>query len=55
MKTDNGRKLGVKPTLLVVPSTLGATARKLVKADTIDGTTNTNKDVVEVLETTWVD
>ena len=54
MKTDNERLLGVRATLLVVPPALGAKARLIVKADTIDGTSNTNKDVVDILETIWV-
>jgi phage major head subunit gpT-like protein len=54
LKAENGKPLAIKPTLLVVPPTLGAAARKLIKAEIVDGTTNTNRDVVEVLETPWL-
>lgn len=51
-KGDGGRELNIDPTMLVVPPTLRAVARKLVIADTAaNGATNINKDVVEVLST----
>lgn len=53
-KGDNGKPLNVKPTLLVVPPNLRAKALELVKTETIEGTTNTNRDVVEVLDTGWL-
>lgn len=47
---DNGRPLGIKPTLLVVPSSLEFAARKLVNATTLaNGADNVMKGVVEVL------
>lgn len=53
-KGDNGKPLNVKPTLLVAPPSLRATALELVKAQTIEGTTNVNRDVVEVLVAPWL-
>lgn len=54
MAGDKGKKLGIRPTLLVVPPTLRAAALEIVKAETIDGTTNINRDAVEVLVTPWL-
>lgn len=54
MKGDKGKILGIRPSLLVVPPTLRAAALELVKAETIEGTSNTNRDVVEVLSTSWL-
>lgn len=54
MVTDENRKLGVEPSMLVVPAELEMTANTIVKAETIDGTTNVNRNTVEVLSTTWV-
>ncbi|WP_434352996.1 Mu-like prophage major head subunit gpT family protein [Psychrobacter sp. HD31] len=49
---DGGRELNISPTLLVVPPTLRAQARELVKADKdANGATNINKDVVDVMST----
>ncbi len=52
--TDNNRKLGIKATLLVVPPNLDKTAKLIIKADTINGTTNVNRDDVELLSTSFV-
>lgn len=54
MTGDKGKKLGIRPTLLVVPSTLRAPALEIVKAETIEGTTNINRNAVEVLVTPWL-
>jgi phage major head subunit gpT-like protein len=55
MKGDNGRPLGLRPKLLVVPPSLRATAMELVKAErNAAGATNINKDVVDVLSTPWL-
>ncbi|STZ76331.1 Mu-like prophage major head subunit gpT family protein [Bergeriella denitrificans] len=43
LKADGGYVLGVKPSLLVVPPALEDTARELLEADKINGTTNTFK------------
>lgn len=53
-KGDNGKPLNVKPTLLVVPPALREVALKLVKAETIEGTTNVNRNAVEVLVCSWL-
>jgi len=55
MKGDNGRPLGLKPKLLVVPPSLRATALEIVKAErNAAGATNINRDVVDVLSTPWL-
>lgn len=55
MKGDNGRPLGLRPKLLVVPPSLRETALTLVKAaQAANGATNINKDVVDVLVTPWL-
>lgn len=43
IEANGGYKLDVKPSLLVVPPELEGTARELLEADKIDGTTNTFK------------
>lgn len=49
-KGDNGRTLGIKPSLLVVPPSLEFAARKLVNATTLaNGADNVLKGLVEVL------
>lgn len=55
MKGDNGRPLGVRPKLLIVPPSLRATALEVVKAErNAAGATNINRDVVDVLVTPWL-
>lgn len=55
MKGDNGRPLGIRPKLLVVPPTLRAAALECVKADRdAAGATNINRDAVDVLVTPWL-
>ena len=55
MKGDNGRPLGLRPKLLVVPPSLRATAMEIVKAErNAAGATNINRDVVDVLSTPWL-
>ncbi|MDH0095862.1 Mu-like prophage major head subunit gpT family protein [Pseudomonas sp. GD04158] len=55
MKGDNGRPLGIRPKLLVVPPSLRATAMEVVKAErNAAGATNINRDVVDVLTTPWL-
>ena len=49
IKKENGDPLGVVPDLLVVPPQLEHTARLIVKAEVIDGTTNVDKDTAEIL------
>lgn len=54
VKGDNGRPLNVKSTLLVAPPSLRTKALTLIKAETIEATTNINRDVVEVLVSPWL-
>ncbi|PTS85489.1 hypothetical protein DBR00_06850 [Pseudomonas sp. HMWF032] len=54
MSGDKGKKLGIKPTMLVVPATLRAKALQIINAEQINGTTNINRNAVEVLVTPWL-
>ena len=55
MKGDNGRPLGVRPSLLVVPPALRATALSLVVAENdANGATNINRNAVDVLVSPWL-
>ncbi|KAB1087345.1 hypothetical protein F4V91_13485 [Neorhizobium galegae] len=47
---DEGRKLGIKPTHLIVGSTNLFKAREILLAEQIDGTTNTIRNLVQVME-----
>ena len=47
---DEGRKLGIKPTHLVVGSTDLFAARDILMAEQIEGTTNTNRNLVQIME-----
>ncbi|MEM1077450.1 MAG: Mu-like prophage major head subunit gpT family protein [Pseudomonadota bacterium] len=52
---DGGRPLGIKPTHLVVPTTLRGAARKVVKAQLGDGgATNVNFEEVELVVNSWL-
>jgi phage major head subunit gpT-like protein len=52
---DNGRPLGVRPSLLVVPPSLEGTGRKLLQADANPaGATNVWKSSAELLSTPWI-
>lgn len=52
---DQGKKLGIRPKLLVVPPSLRAAALEVVKAERdAAGATNINRDVVDVLVTPWL-
>lgn len=54
-KADGGRPLGIKPSILVVPPSLRASALEVVKAERdAQGATNINRDVVEVFVTPWL-
>lgn len=54
-KSDEGRPLGVKASLLVVGPTNRANANAVIKAERLaNGETNTNRNVVEVLEVPWL-
>lgn len=55
LKGDNGRPLGIRPKLLVVPPSLREQALETVKAErNAAGATNINRDVVDVLVTPWL-
>lgn len=55
MKGDNGRPLNIRPNLLVVPPSLRAQALEVVKAErNAAGATNINRNVVDVLDTSWL-
>lgn len=51
---DNGDVLNVKPTLLVVPPSLEASARTLLNAEMISSSTNVWRGSVDLLVTPWV-
>jgi len=55
LKGDKGKRLGIKPTLLVCGPTHRAAALEVVKADrAANGATNINRDAVDVLVTPWL-
>ena len=52
---DHGKKLGIKPNLLVVGSSNASKARKIIQAQLINGgESNTNFNRVELLEVPWL-
>lgn len=54
-KSDDGRPLGVRPTLLVVPATLRDAANQVIKAErNAAGATNTNQNAVDILVCPWL-
>ncbi len=55
-KGDHGRRLGIKPNLLLVPPSLAITAMKLVSASTMaNGADNVMKGLVKVVSSPWVE
>ena len=46
-KNENGKSYRIKPNLVYIAADLLATAMTILKSDTIDGSTNTTKDLVE--------
>ncbi|MBS9777190.1 MAG: Mu-like prophage major head subunit gpT family protein [Gammaproteobacteria bacterium] len=57
MRTMNGngdKRLGIRPSLLVVPPELEDTARELLEADRINGTTNTYKGKIKLHVCEWL-
>jgi len=55
LKGDNGRPLGIRPKVLVVPPSMRSQALEVVKAErNAMGATNINRDVVDVLTTPWL-
>lgn len=54
-KSDEGRPLGIRPTLLVVPASLRDAANQVIKAErNANGATNTNQNAVEILVCPWL-
>lgn len=54
-KADGGRPLGIKPTLLVVPTNLRTAAAEVVQvARRADGSDNPNANLVDALVTPWL-
>lgn len=52
---DRGKKLGIKPMLLVVPPSLRGAALELIEAERgANGATNINRNAVDVLVTPWL-
>lgn len=49
-KDDEGRPLGIKPTHIIVGSTNTFEAREILLAEQINGTTNTVRNLVQVIE-----
>jgi len=55
LKGDKGKRLGIKPTLLVCGPTHRAAALEVVKSErAANGATNINRDAVDVLVTPWL-
>lgn len=54
MKADGMRPLSFKGTLLVVPPTLKTAAKRVVKMEFINGSTNPNYNEADILSTAWV-
>jgi phage major head subunit gpT-like protein len=54
-KGDNGRPLNIKPSLLVVPTTLRQTAKKLLENENNDaGASNSTRNLVEFMDTAYL-
>lgn len=54
LRGDRGEVLGIMPTLMIVPPSLEADARAVLKAAQVDGTTNVWADSAELLVTPFV-
>lgn len=55
LKGDNGKVLGVRPTIIVVPPSLRSKANSIITADKLaNGQDNPNKNLVEVMDTVWL-
>lgn len=56
LTSDEGKKLGINPNLLVVGVSNGDKARDIIKAERLaNGATNTDRDLVEILEVPLLD
>lgn len=52
---DRGKKLGIRPKLLVVPPTMRAQALEIVQSERLaNGSSNINRNAVDVLVTPWL-
>ena len=49
LKGDGGKLLNIRPNVLLVPPSLEHTAKKLVEADIINGTSNVLKGTLKVM------
>ncbi|WP_312466997.1 Mu-like prophage major head subunit gpT family protein [Stutzerimonas nitrititolerans] len=55
MEGDRGKKLGIRPKLLVVPPSLRSAALEIVQSERgANGATNINRNAVDVLVTPWL-
>lgn len=55
LKGDHGRPLGLTPTLLVVGTSNGDAARDIILAERLpNGATNTDRNLVEILQSPWL-
>lgn len=55
LKNDEGEKLGIKPTHIIVGASNSQAARQLLNAEVINATTNINRNLVQVIESPWLD
>lgn len=55
LKNDEGEKLGVKPTHIIVGASNSQAARQLLNAETINATTNVDRNLVQIIESPWLD
>lgn len=53
-KADGGRPLGIRPTVIVIPPHLRGQAEDILKKDYISGSSNVNKDRVQIIESDWL-
>ena len=55
LTNEHGRPLGIRPNLLVVGTTNSDAARDILVPDRLDnGATNTDRGLVEILDTAWL-
>ena len=54
LKGDNGRPMGIRPNLLVVPGSLEQAALNILKADTVAATTNVFRSTADLLVSPWL-
>lgn len=54
-KSDAGKTLAIKPTMLLVGPTLHFTARDILLSEIIDATSNTDRNLLEIVYSPWLD